>query len=151
MSVAGRLGLVAQNGSGGGEYWALPNVDLREERTARVPKTPAMLKMLVRTGFVAAMLLGLGALLRLYLDQGFVLWLHMAFGILSLVSAWLLANQPGLRRRLTQTGAAVGTLGALLVVGRFLFWPGVSPWWHIVLMIVAIGCVEVGSARARQG
>ncbi len=115
-----------------------------------MPKRPAMLKMLVRTGFVAALLLGLGALLRLYPDQGFVLWLHIAFGLLFLVPAWLLANQPSPRHRLTQAGAAIGTLAALLVVGRFLFWPGVSPWWHVLLMIVAIGCIEMGSAKARH-
>ncbi len=109
-----------------------------------------MLKMLVRTGFVAALLLGLGALLSLYPDQGFVLWLHIAFGLLFLVPAWLLANQPGPRRRFTQAGAGLATLGALLVVGRFLFWPEVSVWWHILLMVVAIALIEMGSAKARS-
>ena len=106
--------------------------------------------MLARTGFVAALLLGLGALLRLYVDQGLVLWLHIAFGLLFLVPAWLLANQPGPRRRITQAGAGLGTIAALLAVGRFLFWPGVSPWWHVLMMVLSMGFVEMGSAKARH-
>ncbi len=107
--------------------------------------------MLVRTGFVVALLLGIGALVGLYADRGFVLWLHIAFGLLFLVPAWLLANQPAPRRRLTQAGAGLGTLAALLVVGRYLFWPGVSVWWHIVMMVVAVGLIEMGSARVTRG
>ena len=114
-----------------------------------MPKGAVMLKMLARTGFTGAFLLGLGALLGLYADRGFILWLHIAFGLLFLVPAWLLVNQPGPRRRLIQAGAGLGTVGALLAVGRFLFWPGVSPWWHVVLMLLAIAFVEVGGARRK--
>lgn len=109
-------------------------------------KRADMLKMLARTGFTGAILLGLGALLRLYADRGPILWLHIAFGLLFLLAAWLLSNQPAPRRRLVQLGAGLGTVGALLAVGRFLFWPGVSPWLHLVLMLLAIAGVEMGGA-----
>ncbi len=106
--------------------------------------------MLARTGFAIALLLGIGALMGLYADRGFVLWLHIASGLLFLVPAWLLANQPARRRRLTQAGAALGTLGALLVVGRYLFWSDVSVWWHVAMMVAALGLIEMGSARAHR-
>lgn len=131
----------AVSDAAGGTIW--------EEGRTSVPKARAMLKMLARTGFVGAFLLGLGALTGLYLDRGLVLWVHIAFGLLFLVPAWLIANQPAPRRRLVQAGAGVGTLGALLVVGRFLFWPSVSPWWHVALMLVAIALVEMGGSGER--
>lgn len=121
-----------------------------EGSTRQNAESADMLKMLVRTGFVIALILGIGALVGLYADRGFVLWLHIASGLLFLVSAWLLANQPAPRRRLVQAGTAIGTLAALLVVGRYLFWPNVSAWWHIAIMIVAIGLIEMGSAKARK-
>ena len=120
---------------------------LREEGECALPKRAGMLKMLARAGFTGAFLLGAGALLRLYVDRGVILWLHIALGLIFLISAWLLSNQPSPRRRLVQAGAALSTVGALVAVGRFLFWPGVSPWWHVVLMLLAIAGVELGAAR----
>jgi len=115
-----------------------------------MPKAAHMAKMLARTGFVVAFLLGLGALLGVYADVGAVLWLHIAFGLVFLVGAWLVTTEPAPRRRLTQFGAGLGTVGALLIVGRSLFWHGLSPWWHIVAMVLAVGLLEMGAARARR-
>ena len=101
-----------------------------------------MLRMLARTGFVLALLLGIGGPLGLYGYGGIVLWLHIIFGLLFLVPVWLM---PG---GMARAGAAVATLGAALAAVGALWVPGLSPWWHIVLMIVAIGLVEMGSGRS---
>ncbi len=117
-----------------------------EGRQASDAERSAMLKMLVRAGFLGALLVGLGAAFGLYADRGPVLWLHIALGLVFLVPAWLLSTTSAPRRRLVQAGAGLGTLGALLVIGRYLFWPGVSFWYHVVLMVLAIAFVEMGNA-----
>lgn len=104
-----------------------------------------MLLMLARTGFVVSLLLGLGGLFGLYAYGGAILWIHIVFGLLFLVPAWMLSGRGA--ARVVGTGALLGTLGAVLAATGALWAPGLSAWPHIVLMIAAIALIEMGSAR----
>ncbi|MDA8346077.1 MAG: hypothetical protein M0Z66_11405 [Thermaerobacter sp.] len=114
------------------------------------PKSGArMLLMLARTGFLVSFLLGLGGLFGFYLYGGAVLWIHIVFGLLFLVPAWML---PGTARRagFVRAGAALGTLGAILAAVGALWAPGLPVALHIVCMIAAIALIEMGSGRAQR-
>ncbi len=107
------------------------------------------LLMLARTGFLVSLLLGLGGLFGTYLYGGAVLWIHIVFGLLFLVPAWILtagAAKPGT----VVAGAALGTIGAMLAAIAALWLPGLTAWPHLILMIVAIGLVEMGTSGGRR-
>ncbi len=108
-----------------------------------------MLLMFARTGFLVSFILGFGGLFRLYTYGGAVLWIHIAFGLLFLVPAWMLPARAA-KSGLVTLGAVLGTLGAILAATAALWAPGLSAWPHIVLMIVAIGLVEMGSGREKR-
>jgi hypothetical protein len=117
-------------------------------QTANSGSGSRMLLMMARTGFLVAFLLGLGGHFGVYLYGGAVLWIHIVFGLLFLVPAWMLPASAG-KPALAMWGAILATTGAALAAIGALWAPGLPVWPHVVLMIVAIGLVEMGSRRRR--
>jgi hypothetical protein len=108
-----------------------------------------MLLMLARTGFLVSLVLGLGGLFGMYVYGGAVLWVHIVFGLLFVVPAWILpagAGRPGM----AYAGAAIGTLGAMLAAGGALFAPGLPVALHIICMLAAIALLEMGASQRRS-
>lgn len=111
-----------------------------------------VLMMMMRTGFLGAMLLGFGALFGLYRDQGAVLYIHIAFGLLFLVPSWLLLGKApkGAAGAIT-AGAALATLGAILAAVGAMWAPGLPVAIHIVAMFLGISLIEMGNGRSARG
>jgi hypothetical protein len=107
--------------------------------------------MLVRIGFLVALVLGLGLLLDVLPRTG-VREVHMLAGVLVLVGIWIAAIRLSGQKRqgmgpvwgaavLALVGAAMGIL-AMLGKGSGIM--------HMVVMLVTIGLAEMGVGRANK-
>jgi hypothetical protein len=104
--------------------------------------------MLVRLGFVVAIVLGLGMMFGLW-GAGSVLPLHIGAGVLVLVGI-LLAG--GRARTLGRGGVSFLLIGLLTgAVGAVAVLRGWAPGLlHLVLMLVAVGLAEMNVAKLNK-
>lgn len=111
-------------------------------------------QMIARLGFVIAIVLGLGMLFRMITGGGLVM-IHILAGAMVVLGA-LLATV-----RAATTGRSAGPLAGALALSLLGAWLGItnrggalfsgSGIVHLIIMIAAVGLLEMGGARANKG
>ncbi|MCY0880908.1 MAG: hypothetical protein OWS74_02850 [Firmicutes bacterium] len=106
-----------------------------------------ILVMIMRTTFLLAFILGAGLGLKgLPQDQSLIM-LHIAIGIVFVVSVWIIAF-------ILRT-AGLWIAGILTLLGAGIGFslpipPAASGWFHAGLMVIAMGLAEMSEARAKK-
>lgn len=114
-----------------------------DERVDSVVKTG---KMLLRLGFVVAIVLGLGMMFGWF--SGSMQHVHMLFGAVALIGGWLVAlGSRSPQRAAVRWIAALlllagAVVGIMMMMGNYLF-AGVSTV-HWITMLIAIALAEMG-------
>lgn len=105
-----------------------------------------------RSGFVGALLLGLGAAFGWWpVDSGAGLVLHLLLGAVFAYGIFVVAaGSQGAARTPLWLAAALTAVAILLALGQLLGAARANPYWHPLLMVLALGAAEMGSARARR-
>jgi hypothetical protein len=108
--------------------------------------------MLVRLGFLIALIIGLGILTGASWASAALPW-HMLAGVLVLIGIWTatirLATQKRSGMAPVWAAAVLGIVGAGL--GSAAMSGAVSGIVHMVVMLLTIGLAEMGVARANKG
>lgn len=111
-------------------------------------------QMLIRGGFVVALLLGVGQWLGWLSPNGLWTDLHMVAGLCVLVGIWMAAFSTRTRAGKTVAGTWVAAVFVVIGAGLGLVIRGhatlATAWLHVVLMVIAVALVEMATARARR-